>query len=82
MDPKPIPLAQGHRICAHAMPKTVVERGLLGSFSGFALAAMDERGCLVRWAILSGNAREVWARELVAGLPNVLGGRGLRWVGG
>ena len=43
---------------------------------------MDEGGCFIRWAILPGNARETWARELVADLPHVLGDRGFHWVEG
>ncbi len=78
---KPIPLARGHRIHTHAMPQAAVGRGPLEGFFRFAPAAvMDEGDRFVRWAILPGNARETWARELVADLPNVLGDRGFRWV--
>ncbi len=35
-----------------------------------------------RWALLPGNARETWGRELLADLPAVLGDRGFRWVQG
>ena len=75
VDLKPIPLAQGHRIHTHALPGAAVGRG----FSGFPFslaAVMDEGGCLVRWSIFPGNAWEIWARALVAGLPNVLRDRG------
>ena len=37
---------------------------------------------MFRWALLPGNARETWGRDLVADLPAVLGDRGFRWVQG
>ncbi|BFH77257.1 hypothetical protein TthTF19_24130 (plasmid) [Thermus thermophilus] len=42
---------------------------------------MNERGLFFRWAILPGNARETWGRDLLDGLPAVLGDRGgkVRW---
>ena len=43
---------------------------------------MNERGLFFRWALLPGNARETWGRDLVADLPAVLGDRGFRWVQG
>jgi hypothetical protein len=54
------------------------------------MPVMNERGLfwnlapsgLTRWALLPGNARETWGRDLVAGLPAVLGDRGFRWVQG
>jgi hypothetical protein len=65
--------------------------GPLGAFGGYVLMpVMNERGLfwnlappeLTRWALLPGNARETWGRELLADLPAVLGDRGFRWVQG
>jgi len=65
--------------------------GPLGAFGGYVLMpVMNKRGLfwnlapsgLTRWALLPGNARETWGRDLVAGLPAVLGDRGFRWVQG
>ena len=62
-----------------------MNRGLLGGFPGFDLAAvMDEEGCFIRWATLPGNARETRAKPLVTDLSRftlVLGNRGSRRVG-
>jgi hypothetical protein len=54
------------------------------------MPVMNERGLfwnlapsgLTRWALLPGNARETWGRELLVDLPAVLGDRGFRWVQG
>ena len=46
------------------------------------MPVMNERGLFFRWAILPGNARETWGRDLLDGLPAVLGDRGFRWVQG
>jgi hypothetical protein len=46
------------------------------------MPVMNERGLFFRWALLPGNARETWGRDLVADLPAVLGDRGFRWVQG
>jgi hypothetical protein len=63
----------------------------LGAFGGYVLMpVMNERGLfwnlapsgLTRWALLPGNARETWGRELLVDLPAVLGDRGFRWVQG
>jgi len=57
--------------------------GPLGAFGGYVLMpVMNERGLFFRWALLPGNARETWGRELLADLPAVLGDRGFRWVQG
>jgi len=55
--------------------------GPLGAFGGYVLKVfplqesimpvMNERGLLFRWALLPGNARETWGRDLVADLPAV-----------
>jgi hypothetical protein len=51
--------------------------GPLGAFGGYVLMpVMNERGLfwniapsgLTRWALLPGNARETWGRDLVADL--------------
>ncbi len=77
------PLAHGHRIHAFALPGSAVGVGPLGAFAGYILMViMNDRGLFFRWALLPGNAREIWGRELVAGLPSVLGDRGFRWVPG
>jgi len=89
---KPIPLAHGHRIHGFSLPEAAVGVGPLGAFAGYVLMPMmNERGLfwnlapsgLTRWAILPGNAREAWGKELVGnalayleGLPAVLGDRG------
>jgi hypothetical protein len=91
VDLKPIPLAHGHRIHGLSLPEAAVGVGPLGAFGGYALMpVMNERGLfwnlapsgLTRWALLPGNARETWGRELLADLPAVLGDRGFRWVQG
>jgi hypothetical protein len=98
VDPKPIPLAHGHRIHSLGLPEAAVGLGPLGAFGGNVLKVfplwesimpvMNERGLfwnlapsgLTRWALLPGNARETWGRELLVDLPAVLGDRGFRWV--
>jgi hypothetical protein len=59
--------------------------------SGYKLVpVMNERGLFwnlapsgpTRWALLPGNARETWGRELLADLTAVFGDRGFRWVQG
>jgi hypothetical protein len=91
VDLKPIPLAHGHRVHGLNLPEAAVGVGPLGAFGGYVLMpVMNERGLfwnlapsgLTRWALLPGNARETWGRDLVAGLPAVLGDRGFRWVQG
>jgi hypothetical protein len=91
VDLKPIPLAHGHRIHGLSLPEAAVGVGPLGAFGGYVLMpVMNERGLfwnlapsgLTCWALLSGNARETWGRELLADLPAVLGDRGFRWVQG
>ena len=91
VDRKPIPLAHGHRIHGLSLPEAAVGVGPLGAFGGYVLMpVMNERGLfwnlapsgLTRWALLPGNARETWGRELLADLPAVLGDRGFRWVQG
>jgi hypothetical protein len=91
VDLKPIPLAHGHRIHGLSLPEAAVGVGPLGAFGGYVLMpVMNERGLfwnlapsgLTRWALLPGNARETWGRELLADLPAVLGDRGFRWVQG
>jgi hypothetical protein len=91
VDLKPIPLAHGHRIHGLSLPEATVGVGPLGAFGGYVLMpVMNERGLfwnlapsgLTRWALLPGNARETWGRELLADLPAVLGNRGFRWVQG
>jgi hypothetical protein len=91
VDLKPIPLAHGHRIHGLSLPEAAVGVGPLGAFGGYVLMpVMNERGLfwnlapsgLTRWALLPGNARETWGRDLVTGLPAVLGDRGFRWVQG
>jgi hypothetical protein len=69
VDLKPIPLAHGHRVHMPVMN----ERGLFWNLAPSGLT---------RWAILPGNARETWGRELLADLTAVLGDRGFRWVQG
>ncbi|BCP67480.1 hypothetical protein TthHB5018_c24140 (plasmid) [Thermus thermophilus] len=92
VDLKPIPLAHGHRIHGLSLPEAAMGVGPLGAFGGYVLMPMmNERGLfwnlapsgLTRWAILPGNAREAWGKELVGnalayleGLPAVLGDRG------
>jgi len=91
VDLKPIPLAHGHRVHGLNLPEAAVGVGPLGAFGGYVLMpVMNERGLfwnlapsgLTRWALLPGNARETWGRDLVADLPAVLGDRGFRWVQG
>jgi hypothetical protein len=91
VDLKPIPLAHGHRVHGLSLPEAAVGVGPLGAFGGYVLMpVMNERGLfwniapsgLTRWALLPGNARETGGRDLVAGLPAVLGDRGFRWVQG
>jgi len=91
VDLKPIPLAHGHRVHGLSLPEAAVGVGPLGAFGGYVLMpVMNERGLfwnlapsgLTRWALLPGNARETWGRELLADLPAVLGDRGFRWVQG
>jgi hypothetical protein len=77
VDLKPLPLAQGHRIHSLDLPEAAVGVGPLGAFGGYVLMpVMNERGLFFRCALLPGNARETWGRELVADLPAVLGDRG------
>jgi hypothetical protein len=65
------------------LPEAAVGVGPLGAFGGYVLMpVMNERGLFFRWALLPGNARETWGRDLVADLPTVLGDRGFRWVQG
>jgi hypothetical protein len=83
VDLKPIPLAHGHRVHGLNLPEAAVGVGPLGAFGGYVLMpVMNERGLFFRWALLPGNARETWGRELLADLPAVLGDRGFRWVQG
>ena len=83
VDLKPIPLAHGQRVHGLGLPGSAVGVGPLGAFAGYVLmAVMNDRGLFARWALLLGNARENWGRELVEGLPEVLGDRGFRWVQG
>jgi len=91
VDLKPIPLAHGHRVHGLSLPEAAVGVGPLGAFGGYVLMpVMNERGLfwnlapsgLTRWALLPGNARETWGRELLVNLPAVLGDRGFRWVQG
>jgi len=90
VDLKPIPLAHDHRVHGLGLPGSAVGAGPLGAFAGYVpMAVMNDRGLFFRWAILPGNARETWGRELVGhapayleGLPAVLGDRGFRWVQG
>ena len=83
VDLKPIPLAHGHRVHGLTLPDAAVGVGPLGAFGGYVLMpVMNERGLFFRWALLPGNARETWGKELVEGLPAVLGDRGFRWVQG
>jgi len=83
VDLKPIPLAHGHRIHGFSLPEAAVGVGPLGAFAGYVLMpVMNERGLFFRWALLPGNARETWGKELLADLPAVLGDRGFRWVQG
>ncbi len=91
VDLKPIPLAHGYRIHGLSLPEAAVGVGPLGAFGGYVLMPLvNERGLfwnpapsgLIRGALLPGNARETWRRDLVAGLPAVLGDRGFRWVQG
>jgi hypothetical protein len=83
VDLKPIPLAHGHRVHGLSLPEAAVGVGPLGAFGGYVLMpVMNERGLFFRWALLPGNARETWGRELLADLPAVLGDRGFRWVQG
>jgi hypothetical protein len=80
VDLKPIPLAHGHRVHGLSLPEAAVGVGPLGAFGGYVLMpVMNERGLFFRWALLPGNARETWGRELLADLPAVLGDRGFRW---
>jgi hypothetical protein len=77
VDLKPIPLAHGHRVHGLSLPEAAVGVGPLGAFGGYVLMpVMNERGLFFRWALLPGNARETWGRDLVADLPAVLGDRG------
>jgi hypothetical protein len=83
VDLKPIPLAHGHRVHGLNLPEAAVGVGPLGAFGGYVLMpVMNERGLFFRSALLPGNARETWGRELLADLPAVLGDRGFRWVQG
>jgi hypothetical protein len=91
VDLKPIPLDHGHRVHGLNLPEAAVGVGPLGAFGGYVLMpVMNERGLfwniapsgLTRWALLPGNARETWGRDLVVDLPAVLGDRGFRWVQG
>jgi hypothetical protein len=83
VDLKPLPLAHGQRIHGLSLPDAAVGVGPLGGFGGYVLLpVMNERGLFFRWALLPGNARETWGRELVDDLPAVLGDRGFRWVQG
>ncbi|WP_038045706.1 transposase [Thermus caliditerrae] len=83
VDLKPLPMAHGHRIRGYALPGSGVGVGPLGGFAGYALVGViNDRGLFHRWALLPGNARETWARELLEGLEHVLGDRGFRWVEG
>jgi len=83
VDQKPLPLAHGHRMHGLKLPEAAVGVGPLGASGGYVLMpVMNERGLFFRWALLPGNARETWGRELVADLPAVLGDRGFRWVPG
>jgi hypothetical protein len=83
VDLKPIPLAHGHRVHGLSLPEAAVGVGPLGAFGGYVLMpVMNERGLFFRWALLPGNARETWGRELLVDLPAVLGDRGFRWVQG
>jgi hypothetical protein len=83
VDLKPVPLAHGHRVHGLSLPEAAVGVGPLGAFGGYVLMpVMNERGLFFRWALLPGNARETWGRELLADLPAVLGDRGFRWVQG
>jgi hypothetical protein len=83
VDLKPIPLAHGRRVHGLNLPEAAVGVGPLGAFGGYVLMpVMNERGLFFRWALLPGNARETWGRDLVADLPAVLGDRGFRWVQG
>jgi hypothetical protein len=69
VDLKPIPLAHGHRIHGLSLPEAAVGVGPLGAFGGYVLMpVMNERGLFFRWALLPGNARETWGRELLADL--------------
>lgn len=80
VDLKPIPMAHGHRIREYALLGSGIGVGPLGGFAGYALVGvMNDRGLFHRWALLPGNGRETWAREL---LEHVLGDRGFRWVEG
>jgi hypothetical protein len=83
VDLKPIPLAHGHRVHGLNLPEAAVGVGPLGAFGGYVLMpVMNERSLFFRSALLPGNARETWGRELLADLPAVLGDRGFRWVQG
>ena len=53
------------------------------------VGVVNDRGLFHRWALLPGNARETWARELLEGLEELLEGlkhvlrdRGFLWVEG
>jgi hypothetical protein len=97
-NPSPWPTATGSTaslflrfIWGRGPKEAAVGVGPLGAFGGYVLMpVMNERGLfwnlapsgLTRWAILPGNARETWGRELLADLPAVLGDRGFRWVQG
>jgi hypothetical protein len=74
VDLKPIPLAHGHRIHSLSLPEAAVGVGPLGAFGGYVLMpVMNERGLFFRWALLPGNARETWGRELGNGPSRGLG---------
>ena len=97
-NPSPWPTATGSTaslflrfIWGRGPKEAAVGVGPLGAFGGYVLMpVMNERGLfwnlapsgLTRWAILPGNARETWGRELLADRPAVLGDRGFRWVQG
>jgi hypothetical protein len=78
VDLKPIPLAHGHRVHGLSLPEAAVGVGPLGAFGGYVLMpVMNERGLFFRWALLPGNARETWGRELGGGPPRGLGRPGI-----
>nr|WP_234553507.1 transposase [Thermus caliditerrae] len=86
-----LPLAHGHCIRSYALTGSGMGVGALGSLAVYApVGVINDRGLFHRWALLPGNARETWARELLEGLEHVLGDRGgklgpsglARWVEG
>ena len=65
VDQKPLPLAHGHRMHGLKLPEAAVGVGPLGASGGYVpMPVMNERGLFFRWALLPGNARETWGREL------------------